>query len=151
MNVIRANFTLKDDMVEKADIYLGSSLDNILTADGAECWTMPPKKYCKAAVQNVEKVLNNHDRRLPSKCRAPLNPGYRPELNISPELIADGVQRYQELIGMLRWAIEIGRIDILLEVLLMLNHLALPRTRYLEHLYHVFVFLKEKPKIKSGF
>ena len=37
MNGIRANFTFKDDMVEKPDIYLGASLDKMSTADGVEC------------------------------------------------------------------------------------------------------------------
>ena len=58
MNGIRANFTLKDDKVEKPDICLGASLDKMSTADGVECWTMSPEKYCKAAVHNVKKVLN---------------------------------------------------------------------------------------------
>ena len=78
MNVIRSNFTLKDDKFEKPNIYLGASLDKMPTADGVECWTMLPEKYCKADVQNVKKVLKNHGQRLPSKCRAPLKPGYRP-------------------------------------------------------------------------
>ena len=52
---------------------------------------------------------------------------------------------------MLRWAIDIGRIYILLEVSLMLTHLALPRIGHLEHLYHVFGFLKENPKLKLDF
>ena len=48
----------------------------------------------------------------------------------------------------MRWAIEIGRIDILLEVSFMSTHLALPRIGHLEHLCHVFGFLKDKPKMK---
>ena len=101
MNGIRTNFTLKYDKVEKSDIYLGTSLDKMSTDDGIECWTMLPEKYCKADVQNVKKVLKNHGQRLPSKCRAPLKPGNRLDLDTSPELKSDGVQSYQELIGML--------------------------------------------------
>ena len=63
-------------------------------ADGVECWTMSPEKYFKAAVHNVKKVLNDHGRILPSKYRAPLKPGYRPELDTSPDLKADGVQSH---------------------------------------------------------
>ena len=37
-------------------------------------------------------------------------------MNSSPELDSDGIMMFQELIGMLRWAIEIGRVDILMEV-----------------------------------
>ena len=96
------------------------------TADSVEFWTMSSKTYCKAAVHNVESTLNARGRRLSSKCRDPLKSGYRPELDTTPELKAGGVQQYQALIGVLRWAIEIGRIDILLKVSLMSTHLALP-------------------------
>ena len=51
----------------------------------------------------------------------------------------------------MRWAIKIGRIDILLEVSLMSTHLALSCIGHLGHLYHVFGFLKEKSKTKLDF
>lgn len=41
---------------------------------------------------------------------------YRPEIDISEELSDDLVNRYQQYIGMLRWAIELGRIDIHVKV-----------------------------------
>ena len=105
MNGIRANLTLKVEKVEKPDIYLGESLEKMVTADGVECWTMSPEKYCKAVVENVEKTLNDNGRRLPTKCRAPLKSGYRIELDTTAELKAEGVQRYQELIRIFRWEI----------------------------------------------
>jgi hypothetical protein len=46
------------------------------------------------------------------------------------------------LIGVLRWAVEIGRLDILLEVSLLSSHLALPRKGHLEQVYHIFAYLK---------
>ena len=56
-----------------------------------------------------------------------------------------------ELIGVLRWAVEIGRVDILYETSIILTHLALPRVRHLEQLFHVFGYLKENPKWKIAF
>ena len=91
MDGVRRSFTLNNDKAEEPETYLGSSLENMATADGVEFWTMSSEKYCKAAVQNIELTLNAHCRRLPSKCRAPLKLGYRPELNTTPELKADGV------------------------------------------------------------
>ena len=41
---------------------------------------------------------------------------YTPELYATTELESDGITMYQELIGELRWAIEIGRVDINHEV-----------------------------------
>jgi hypothetical protein len=41
---------------------------------------------------------------------------YQPELDVTKKLSPDDANYYQSLIGTLRWAIEIGRIDILTEV-----------------------------------
>ena len=89
--------------------------------------------------------------RLPSKCPTPLSNGYRPEVDVTAELKADGVQYYQELIGVLRWAVEIGRVDILLEVSMMSSHLALPREGHLEQVIHMFGYLKTHKKFRLMF
>ena len=62
-----------------------------------------------------------------------------------------GVQTYQELIGILRWAVEIRKVDILLEVLLMSSHLELTRVGHLQSVYHIFGYLKQVPKRKLYF
>jgi hypothetical protein len=72
-------------------------------------------------------------------------------LEDTPELKADGVQRFQELIGQLRWAVEIGRVDILLEVALLSSYLAMPRVGHLEQAFHIFGYLKSHPKRKLAF
>ena len=76
---------------------------------------------------------------------------YRPELDTSAELKLDGMRYYQELIGILRWAIELGRIDIIMEVSMLSTHLALPREGHLQQVYHIFAFLKNKPKRTIAF
>jgi hypothetical protein len=67
---------------------------------------------------------------------------YHPAEDTSAELDAEGLGYYQELIGVLRWAVEIGRLDILLEISLLSSHLALPREGHLEQVYHIFAYLK---------
>ena len=47
-------------------------------------------------------------------------------MDCTGEFKANGLQFYQELIGSLRWAIEIIRVDILLETSILSKHLALP-------------------------
>ena len=47
-----------------------------------------------------------------------------------------------QLIGILRWAVEIGRIDIYLEVSLLSQYQANPRLGHLEAIYHTFSYLK---------
>jgi hypothetical protein len=50
---------------------------------------------------------------------------------------------YQSLIGVLRWIVELGRVDICLEVSMMSSQLALPREGHLEQVLHIFAHLKK--------
>ena len=112
---------------------------------------MSAEKYVNSAVTNVEEALAKKGLRLPTKCYTPLSTDYRPELEVSPELKSDGVQLYQELIGVLRWAVELGRVDILLEASLMSAYMAMPREGHLQQLYRMFGYLKLYPKRKIAF
>jgi hypothetical protein len=49
----------------------------------------------------------------------------------------------ESLIGILRWIVELGRVDICLEVSMMSSHLVLPREGYLEQGFHIFAHLKK--------
>jgi hypothetical protein len=64
--------------------------------------------------------------------------GYQPELDISDELHAEMSSRYSQLIGILRWMVELGRVDIYYEVSVLLQYLALPCIGHLEAIYHIF-------------
>jgi hypothetical protein len=147
---LQSVFKLKDDKIAEPDIYLGAQLGKMV-ADGHECWTMSAEKYVQASVRNVEESLAKKGMRLPTKCYNPLPPDYRPELDTSNELKSDGVQYFQELIGILRWAIELGRVDILLETSLLSSHLVLPRIGHLDQAYRIFGYLKLYPKRKLAF
>jgi hypothetical protein len=68
-----------------------------------------------------------------------------------PELKADGVQHFQEVIGQLWWAVEIGCVDILLETSLLSSYLAMPQVGHLKQAFHIFGYLKSHPKRKIGF
>ena len=41
---------------------------------------------------------------------------YYPEMDSYPELDPEGVTTFQELLGILRWAVELGWVDILTEI-----------------------------------
>lgn len=68
--------------------------------------------------------------------------GYRPELDVSPVLGPEQANYYQSLIGVLRWADELGRIDIYIDVSLLSGYLAEPRIGHLEQVFHIFSYLK---------
>ena len=55
------------------------------------------------------------------------------------------------MIGILRWAIELGRVDIHLEVSLMSAYQASPRRGHLEELLHIVAYLKHHPKLTLYF
>ena len=131
-------------------MYLGTQLET-MQVEGNEGWFMSSEKYVKSAIQNIEETLQKTGQWLPSNCKMPLAYWYRPELDITPELKADGLQCYQELIVILRWAVELGRVDILMETSMMSTHLAMPRRGHLEQVHHIFGYLKEGPKRKFFF
>ena len=68
---------------------------------------------------------------------------YFPEIDTTPEFSPTDATYYQLLIGMLRWMVELGTVDICLEVLMMSSHLALPREGHLEQLYCIFAHIKK--------
>ena len=149
---LTTTFKLKDDKIEAPDVYLGAELAKMTvgSGEGIECWTMSADKYVDAAVKNVEESLARIGLRLPTKANTPLPSEYRPEMETSAELKSDGVQTYQELIGVLRWAVELGRVDILLEASLMSTYMAMPREGHLQMLYRMFAYLKTNSR-KLGF
>ena len=101
MDGINNTIKLKNDKIEEPEKYLGAYILKMTTADGRMCWTMSLDQYCKDAVANVEENLEKANKQLPTKCGAPLTSGYKPELDKSAELKADGLQTYQELLGVL--------------------------------------------------
>ena len=52
-------------------------------------------------------------------------------------------QRYQQLIGILRWDVELGRVDINYEVSCLSSHLAMLRVGHLEAVYNIFGYISK--------
>lgn len=94
-------------------------------------------------IKNVEAELAKHNLRLPGKTSTPMPLKYRPELDTSPLLTDEAVNYYQSQISILRWAVELGRIDIYVDVALLSQHLVHPRQGHLEAVYHIYSYLKK--------
>ena len=88
---LQGQFKLKGDKIEPPDMYLGAQLGT-MQVEGNEGRFMSSEKYMKSAIQNIEETLQKTGQRLPSICKTPLAYGYRPELDVTPELKADGLQ-----------------------------------------------------------
>ena len=80
--------------------------------------------------------------KLCSKATLPLVNDYRPKIDQSRELDDEGVTYFQSLIRVLRWIVELGRVDICCEVSMLSSHLCLPREGHLQQVYHIFAYLK---------
>jgi len=63
---------------------------------------------------------------MPCKAETPMRTSYCPELDVIPELDSTKAAYYMSLIGILRWMVELGQVDICLEVSMMSSHMALP-------------------------
>ena len=144
---VQRTFKLKNDKIEQPEFYLGAKLRE-KSINGLKCWTITSQDYVKAAVQNIEEAIKTKKWKLPTThLDTPMNSTYVPELDATHELDKDDVVFYQEIIGMLRWATEIGRVDILFEVALLSQYMANPREGHMEQLLHIIAFLKRRPKL----
>lgn len=112
---------------------------------------MSSADYLKAAVKNVEERIGKKGRKLTGKIDVPMPQNYHPELDESRELDGDDVTMYQELIGMLRWAVEIGRVDVLTELSMLSSYQASPREGHLEHIINIFSYIKKNIKLTLYF
>ena len=153
IKIIDKYFKMKDGSIGDPDLYLGAKLRKTRLPNGVEAWATSPSKYVIEAVKNVELYLEKeyNGRKLKRKANAPFIPGYRPELDLSPELDSTGHQYYQSLIGVLQWMVEIGRIDMITEVNMMASHVAMPREGHLDNIFHMFAYLKIKHNSRMVF
>jgi hypothetical protein len=104
---------------------------------------MQPKDYVKNAINVVKAMLAEEGRELRTGkgTERPMPKSYRPEVDVSPVLTTEHAGRYSQLIGMLRWAVELGRVDIHLELSLLSSYLCEPREGHLEAAYSIFAYL----------
>lgn len=142
MGTLGQIYKLKEGSVGPPTRYLGANIKLYTLPDGSEAWSMSARDYVKTVVKNVEQVLGNVGEKLKSGIKTPLPTNYKPELDVTHLLEPSEVNYYQQLIGILRWTCELGRVDILLEVSLMSSYCANPRVGHMEAIYHIFSYLK---------
>jgi hypothetical protein len=140
-------YKAKDGSIKPPEIYLGANISKMQLPDGREVWSTSPKTYVKNSILVVERLLDEDGEWyvLKSNAKNPFPTGYKPELDVTEELHPTLASRYMQLVGILRWAVEIGRIDIFLETSLLSQYQANPRFGHLEAAYHIFAYLKKHP------
>ena len=105
--------------------------------------------YVANAIKNVEGKLAEANRRLCVKVSTPMTVGYRPELDMTRLLSDEQANYYQNLIGVLRWAVELGQIDIHVQVAILSSYLAQLASRPFRSSISYICILAEIQEVKS--
>ena len=147
---IHGHYKLKDGSLKRPDRYLGADISEYTLPDGTVAWCSSPDSYVKSAVDNVKRWLTAKDKdaRLKSKVSCVLPSGYKPELDVSAELASADASWYQQQIGVLRWMVELGRLDIATEVSMLAGFTAQPREGHLGAVLHLYAYLQKHNRSK---
>ncbi|CAJ1964191.1 unnamed protein product, partial [Cylindrotheca closterium] len=71
--------------------------------------------------------------------------GYKPELDSTPFVDDDTAIFYMQLIGILRWLVELGRINVAAKVSMLLSYNAMPCEGHFHAAFHIFAYLQKHP------
>ncbi len=94
------------------------------------------------AIKNIEQALAQ-DNRVLKKNKQPFSTDYYPELDDTALLNDEETNYYQSQVSILRWMIELGRLDIYVHVALLSSYLVQPRRGHLEAIYNIYGYLKQ--------
>ena len=153
MDQLKESYPVRPDTIGPPTEYLGSDISQIEFTNSSgsttKCWAMGSNSYVKEAVNNVKERLKKDNFRFDPKLSDPKisakqpfsSPSYLPELDTSAMCDAAQTTYYQNLIGVLRCIVELGRIDINYEVSVLSRYLAAPRTGHLQQSLHIFKYL----------
>lgn len=102
---------------------------------------MSSQHYVNNAIKTVESELLKAGKTLLSNVKTPISCGYPPEFNATPLLGPERANYYQNLIEILRWAFELGCINIHIHASMLSSFLSNPREGHLEQVLHIFAYL----------
>ena len=98
------------------------------------------ENYVKAAVTTAEEAIEHRGYEMPTKTLTPFSHIYSPEIDITSELDADDTKLCQKWVGILRWAVDLGQLDIYLEVSLISSHVANHRRVHIKEILHISAY-----------
>jgi hypothetical protein len=112
---------------------------------------MSSETYLKEAIRNVRNWLRDRNQELKLRASSVLPSNYRPELDGTDYCNEEESTYYQQQIGVLRWAVELGRIDITAEVSMLAAFTAAPRVGHFSALMHMFSYLEHHNRSRVVF
>ena len=151
MAQINSGFRLKNDKIEVPKMYLGTNVKDWEYTDdngvNRSCWALGAESYIKEAVRIVGKLMEKYNLKYSSTRRfgrkTPFsNSDYRPELDATLYCPPETITVFQNIIGILRWICELGRLDIIHEVSILSQYLSQPRVGHLQQSLNILYYLK---------
>ncbi len=94
-------FQLKPESIGPPKIYLGGHLRQVKIDGGTLAWAFSSTHYVQTAVKNVEEYLKKRGKSLTPRANDVIPKGYRPEIDVTPELDSGEASYYASLIGIL--------------------------------------------------
>ena len=134
MDLLNAIYTIKS--IGPSEYYLG----NDYKQGEKGRWSIGCKKYLVEALNRVEKMFGE----LKNQSN-PMETGYHPELDDSELLDDEGHRKYQMLMVILVWLVNIGRIDVSHAASSLSRFTAAPRKGHMKRALRVFGYLKKRP------
>ena len=120
------HFEFEESSIGPPSKYLGGKLREVELDNGHTFWAYGSRQCVEAAVQNVVDFLKKREKSLIAKTPTPISSWYRPANDVTPEPL-DNAAYYHSLVGVLRWTVELGTVDINVEGSKLSSHLVLPR------------------------
>jgi len=156
LDYLDQRFLLKPESRGQPKTYLGADIAPYSHSHEPDvhCWSMGSHTYltvCERGNEERGTHLEGLGLALKKKVSTVLPHEYRPELDVSKECNEEEVSQYHQRIRVIRWAEELGRVDICTEVSVMAAHCAMPRKGHLDAVWHMFAYLKRHDKSKMVF
>ena len=116
MNILKQEYTVNPGSIGKPKTYLGAAISKALYPDGSYAWLMSSNNYVREALQNIKKELTHNNLRFNKNlsdpnflARTPFCPiDYKSELDTTVVRDDELTNYFQNLIGILRWIVELG-------------------------------------------
>ena len=144
-------FTLKDEGPPSR--YLGAKVGRFHLGGDQEAWYMSADLYLEKTIQEVEKKWGKLEQAFKnrSKLDTPAPTKFHPEVDQTAFLEDDDICLYQSYIGIIRWAVELGRIDICHTAGVLASYMSCPRQGHMLAVLRVFAYLKKHGSSKLVF
>jgi hypothetical protein len=148
MKTIQKQYCLKKEPTPPKQ-YLGAVIKQwSIPNEVRPVWSMSATNYIKEAIHCLELELGKAGKTLKGKPSTPMQTNFSPELDVLPILDPEQANYYMNLIGILRWAVELGRVDIDIDVCLLSSYMCQPRIWHLEQVLYIFTYVKHHNSIK---